>query len=84
MDDTLFTGLREAAKSLGSGTLSGPSVPPTAAELKRIRIKLGLSQEAFAHRLGVTVGTVQSWEIGRRNPGRMSQALIVKSLAELA
>lgn len=83
MTDTLLTGLREAVKSLGSGSLGKPSVHPTAKELKRIRTKLQLSQEAFAQRLGVSVGTVQSWEIGRRRPGRLARALIVKSFEDV-
>lgn len=83
MDDTLLTGLREAVKSLGSGSLEGPSVRPSAKELKRIRTKLQLSQEAFAQRLGVSVGTVQSWEIGRRQPGRLARALIAKSFEDI-
>ena len=84
MTDTLFTGLREAVKSLGSGSLKKPASPPSAKELKRIRTKLGLSQEAFAQRLGVSVGTVQSWEIGRRNPGRLTRALIARSLEDIS
>jgi putative transcriptional regulator len=83
MTDTLFTGLREAVKSLGSGSLTGPSTRPSAKELKRVRTKLGLSQEAFARRLGVSVGTVQSWEIGRRKPGRLASIVIAKALEDV-
>lgn len=84
MTDTLLTGLREAVKSLGSGSLEGPANPPSAKELKRIRSKLGLSQEAFAQRLGVSIGTVQSWEIGRRKPSRLACAVIGKSLEDVS
>ena len=83
MDAPLLTGLREVIKALRSGTLNGPSVTPTPQEVRRIREALGLSQQAFAERLGVSVGTVQSWELGRRRPSRLGQALaLVQSAKE--
>jgi DNA-binding transcriptional regulator YiaG len=74
--------LAEALKALRSGSLTGPEQPPTPAELKEIRAKFGLSQEQFARKLGVTVATLQSWEIGRRRPGRMAQANFRREFAE--
>lgn len=35
---------------------------------REIRGKMGLSQEDFAHVLGISVRTLQNWEQGRRSP----------------
>jgi len=40
--------------------------------IKEIRKKLGLSQEAFAHTIGVAVKTVNLWENGKSNPSRLA------------
>ena len=40
-----------------------------AANIVRLRNSCGLTQEQLAHRLRVSVSTVQSWEQGLRKPG---------------
>lgn len=41
------------------------------------RLRLGFrTQEAFARALGVSLSTVQKWEIGARVPGRLTLRLI--------
>lgn len=45
-----------------------------------LRRALGLTQAAFAKALGVSLRTVQSWDQGRRQPGRWA----LLCLAELA
>jgi putative transcriptional regulator len=50
--------------------LSEPSEP------KIIRLKLKLSQSAFAGLLGVSMRTLQDWEQGRRNPQGPAIALL--------
>lgn len=42
--------------------------PPTPAEIKAARTRLGESQVAFAARLGVHPQTVAWWEQGKRTP----------------
>ena len=37
-------------------------------DVKAIREKLGISQEEFAKRLGVSSRTVQNWEFGKKIP----------------
>ncbi len=37
-------------------------------DVQEIRERLGLSQSAFAAQLGVSSGTLQDWEQGRRQP----------------
>ncbi len=40
------------------------------------RAKVGLSQNAFAELLGVSLRTVQDWEQGRRKPTGAAQTLL--------
>ncbi|GEK06359.1 helix-turn-helix domain-containing protein [Schleiferilactobacillus harbinensis] len=44
--------------------------PPryTAAEIKQIRQKVGVTQRHFASLLAVSPGTVEAWEVGRTAP----------------
>src|SRR5271169_6999462 len=51
-------------------TLKQPASPRT------IRIKLKLSQLAFAGLMGVSLRTVQAWEQGRRKPSGPAVALL--------
>lgn len=47
--------------------------------IKGLRGHLGLTQEQFAHEVGVTFSTVNQWENGRRRP----QPFLVKRLLEM-
>jgi putative transcriptional regulator len=44
--------------------------------VKRLRATLGLTQEQFAHRLGVTFVTVNRWERGHTYPKGLSIAAL--------
>ena len=44
--------------------------------IKRLRKKLGLSQDAFAVKLGVAPYTVRRWESGKNEPSPMANKLI--------
>lgn len=44
--------------------------------IKKLRTALGLTQEQFAHRLGVTVVTVNRWERGHTYPKGLSVAVL--------
>jgi putative transcriptional regulator len=46
------------------------------APIKRIRWQLGLSQEDFARRFEIPVGTLRDWEQGRSNPHRPARAYL--------
>jgi len=56
--------------SLRTHELSEPSPP------KEIRLKLNMSQSAFAGLMGVSVRTLQDWEQGRRAPQGPAVALL--------
>lgn len=47
-------------------------------DTKSIRTKAYLTQERFAKAIGVKIGTVQSWEQGKRNPSLTQQGKIVE------
>jgi DNA-binding transcriptional regulator YiaG len=44
----------------------------TAEEIKELRAKLGLTQEAMARAVGVSYPTILRWESGRFKPCRMA------------
>jgi putative transcriptional regulator len=48
------------------------------AMVRRLRAKLGMTQEEFAHALGLTVGTVNRWENGRFRPSKLARATITE------
>lgn len=45
-------------------------------DVSKIRSKVGMSQEMFAVSIGVPVGTVTSWEQGRRQPTGAAKVLL--------
>ncbi|MCA7120919.1 MAG: helix-turn-helix domain-containing protein [Acidibrevibacterium sp.] len=47
-----------------------------AAWARHVRHKVGLSQDAFAARLGLPVATVRNWEQGKRLPRGPARALL--------
>ncbi len=47
--------------------------------IRKIRARLGLTQEKFAARLGVTLPTINRWENGRTKPS----PLAIQNLREL-
>jgi DNA-binding transcriptional regulator YiaG len=56
---------------------AAPAVPTAAPHLiRRLRSRLGLTQEEFAHALNVTFSTVNRWENGHAQPSRLAWAAI--------
>lgn len=49
---------------------------PAAAYARRVRRRTGLSQAAFAARIGVPLDTVRNWEQGKRAPAGPARALL--------
>ncbi len=47
--------------------------------IKKLRISLHMTQEEFAHQLGVTLCTVNRWENNKSTPSRLA----VKQLKQL-
>jgi putative transcriptional regulator len=63
--------LTDDAQSLGDGLMI-----PDALDVAAIRKKTGLSQAAFARRVGVPVSTIRNWEQGRRRPQGPARILL--------
>jgi DNA-binding transcriptional regulator YiaG len=46
--------------------------------VRKLRRQLGMTQEEFAHALGITVGTVNRWENKRFRPSKLARTTIVE------
>jgi putative transcriptional regulator len=64
----------EIAAQIAETTPRRCAMPPPYA--RRVRRKVGLSQVAFAQRIGVPVDTVRNWEQGKRAPQGPAGALL--------
>ena len=56
--------------------MTGPNISKL---VKELRERLGLTQEQFAQKVGVTYGSVNRWENGKRRP----QPFLVRRLLEI-
>jgi putative transcriptional regulator len=76
--DKIKTGL-DSAKAYLDGTADKRKyrahVPETI-DVRKIRGRLGLSQEAFAETYGFALAAVRDWEQGRRRPERSARILL--------
>jgi putative transcriptional regulator len=80
MNDEDFANLVESIKQAGE-IKRGLREPNrrfefTPMDIKEIRHKLDKSQSEFAMMIGVSVGTLQNWEQGRRKPVGPARALL--------
>jgi putative transcriptional regulator len=68
--NSIRQGLEEAvAYAKGRGAKKGYRVHvPEHVDVKAIRTKLGLTQQAFAGRFGFSINTLRHWEQGKREP----------------
>lgn len=75
-----------------AAAVSDPDCPPaTDAQLKRarrainaaaVRRNLGLTQEQFAAKFGLPLGTIRDWEQGAHHPDRAAQVLLTVIASE--
>ena len=74
----LTEGIQHARGELTLRTTVLPDRPPelSAEELTALRVRVEMSQAAFARLLNVSSKTVQSWELGSRKPSPSSSRLI--------
>jgi len=47
------------------------------ARIKQLREDLNMTQENFAHEIGVTFATVNRWENGRTTPNKVAQKVLL-------
>jgi putative transcriptional regulator len=72
----ILEGIREIkAYKAGRASLRVHRIKPPAPPQK-IRAKLQLSQSAFAGLMGVSVRTLQDWELGKHKPSGPASALL--------
>jgi len=45
--------------------------------IRRLRHDLNMTQESFAHEIGVTFATVNRWENGRTTPNKVAQKVLL-------
>jgi len=81
MNTALFTELKESIRQMKA--IERGEMPParvrivnTKNQVARARAQLGMTQDAFARLLGTPVGTVRSWEQGRRQPPAGAKVLM--------
>lgn len=49
------------------------TAPPAGPQsIRELRLRLGLTQEEFAHAIAVTVSTVNRWENGHATPSKLA------------
>ncbi len=80
-DDSEFEDLIAKLGSILAGTDDDLSLGdglrlPVTVNAAAVRTKAGLSQAAFARRVGVAVGTLRNWEQGRRSPQGSARVLL--------
>ena len=80
MKDELFQELLESVKQ-GAAIKKGAIQPSRTfefpeTEVRLLREQFGLSQDKFAHLVGISVGTLRNWEQGRRRPEGPARVLL--------
>ena len=77
--DSIRKGLNEAIRyAQGRGPKSAYRVHvPAHVDVKAIRTKLKLTQQAFAARFGFSVNTLRHWEHGTRQPEGATRAYLL-------
>jgi len=80
MNEDDFTSLTESIRQAGKikkGEMAaGRTFEYSPLDVKAIRKGLNRSQREFAMMIGVSVGTLQNWEQGRRKPEGPARALL--------
>jgi putative transcriptional regulator len=80
MKDDLFQELLESVKQ-GAAIMKDTMQPSRTfefpeTEVRSLREQFGLSQDKFAHLVGISVGTLRNWEQGRRKPEGPARVLL--------
>jgi putative transcriptional regulator len=74
--DNLTESIKQAGKIRRGEAKASRIIEVTPPDIKAIRASLGKSQAEFALMIGVSVGTLQNWEQGRRRPEGPARALL--------
>lgn len=74
--DNLVESIKQAGKIKQGRRVPGRVFEFSPMDIKEIRHRLNKSQREFALMIGVSVGTLQNWEQGRRHPVGPARALL--------
>jgi putative transcriptional regulator len=74
--EKLVTSVRQAGRIRRGEMRPSRVTTLEAADVRKIRDGLGVTQEDFALMIGVSVATLRNWEQGRRVPDGPAQALL--------
>jgi len=74
--DDLLSSIKEAGKIKTGKIKPSRAFSFSIPDVKAIREKLHVSQNEFAHLIGVSENTIQNWEQGRRKPEGPAIALL--------
>ena len=69
---TAVSGQDNGLANAGRATMSKRKDNELAKMIKNLRVRLGLTQEQFAAKVGVTWSTVNRWENGRGRPSPLA------------
>ena len=72
--DDLIRSAREALAIAEGKAEPARTIPVAPMDVAAIRRRLGLSQDVFARRFGLSGATLRDWEQGRRRPDRTAAA----------
>jgi putative transcriptional regulator len=75
--DELVSSIKEAGKIHRGEVQAARTFVFEPDDIRKIRTKLHKSQAEFAQMIGVSIGTLQNWEQGRRQPQGPARALLV-------
>jgi len=74
--NVLLSSIKEAGKIKNGKMKPSRAFSYSIPDIKGIRQKLHVSQNEFAHMIGVSENTIQNWEQGRRKPEGPAIALL--------
>ena len=72
----LVSSIKQAGQIRRGRTKASRTFEVRPIDIRAIRQKLGRSQSEFALMIGVSVSTLQNWELGRRRPVGPARALL--------
>ena len=76
--DSIRKGLEQAiAYNSGASKRAYRVRVPERIDVRTIRLKLGMTQQAFADQFGFSVNTLRHWEQGKREPEGPTRAYLV-------
>ena len=74
--DELADSVRQAGRIRRGEAKASRITEIASIDVKAVRLRLGQSQAQFARMIGVSMSTLQSWELGRRRPAGPARALL--------